>query len=48
MEKRTRRLIAGAILVVAVTMLVYGIYRGEVAIVLNKAVNVCLECIGLG
>ena len=48
MEKRTRRLIAGAILVVAVTMLVYGIYRGEVSIVLKKAVNVCLECIGLG
>ena len=48
MGKRTRRLIAGAILVVAVTMLVYGIYRGEVSIVLNKAVNVCLECIGLG
>lgn len=48
MENRTRRLIAGAILVVAVTMLVYGIYRGEVSIVLNKAVNVCLECIGLG
>lgn len=48
MENRTRRLIAGAILVVAVTMIVYGIYRGEVSIVLNKAVNVCLECIGLG
>ena len=48
MEKRTRRLIAGAILVVAVMMIIYGIYRGEVSIVLNKAVNVCLECIGLG
>ena len=48
MEKRTRRLIAEAILVVAFTMIVYGIYRGEVSIVLNKAVNVCLECIGLG
>ena len=48
MENRTRRLITGAILVVAVTMIVYGIYRGEVSIVLNKAVNVCLECIGLG
>lgn len=48
MEKRTRGLIAGAIVVVAVMMIVYGIYRGEVSIVLNKAVNVCLECIGLG
>lgn len=48
MEKRTRRLIAGVLLVVAVMMIVYGMYRGEVSIVLNKAVNVCLECIGLG
>ncbi len=48
MEKRTRRLIAGVLLVVAVMMIIYGMYRGEVSIVLNKAVNVCLECIGLG
>lgn len=48
MEKRTRGLIAGVLLVVAIMMIVYGIYRGEVSIVLNKAVNVCLECIGLG
>ena len=47
-QKITRRLIAGAILVVAVMMIIYGIYRGEVSIVLNQAVNVCLECIGLG
>ena len=47
-QKITRRLIAGVILVVAVVMILYGIYRGEVSIVLNKAVNVCLECIGLG
>jgi hypothetical protein len=25
-----------------------GIYRGEVAVVLQKAVRICLECIGLG
>ncbi len=47
-QKITRRLIAGAILVVAVVMILYGIYRGEISIVLNKAVNACLECIGLG
>jgi len=36
------------ILVATFGMLAYGIYRGEVAMVLNKAVNICLECIGLG
>ena len=47
-EEGTRRRIAGAILVAAVMMIIYGMYRGEVSIVLNKAINVCLECIGLG
>lgn len=32
----------------AVLFIIYGVYRGEVSVVLNKAVNICLECIGLG
>jgi hypothetical protein len=29
-------------------MIFYGISRGEGAVVLNKAINICLECIGIG
>ncbi len=29
-------------------LLTWGVLRGEVAVVLNKAVRICLECIGVG
>ena len=29
-------------------MMGFGIYRGEAAVVLEKAINICLECIGIG
>ncbi len=29
-------------------MMGFGFYRGEVAVVFKKAVNICLECIGIG
>lgn len=34
-------------LCVAAVMIIYGVSRGETAIIFNKAVNICLECIGL-
>lgn len=34
--------------VAACAFILYGTTRGEMEIVLNKAVNICLECIGLG
>ena len=31
-----------------VLMMVAGIHRGEMVVVLTKAVNICMECIGIG
>lgn len=43
-----RAIMRAAILVVAALSIVYGVGRGEVKVVMTKAVNICLECIGLG
>lgn len=31
-----------------ILMMAYGISRGEPAVVLAKAVKICLECVGIG
>ena len=40
--------VTGAVILVAIVLIIAGIYIGEPADVLQKAVNICLECIGVG
>lgn len=37
-----------ALFVIAVVFIAYGLLRREQLVVLKKAINICLECIGLG
>lgn len=48
LEGRRRVAAALAGIGTGLAMMLYGACRGEVSTVLNKAINICLECIGLG
>lgn len=49
MKKREIPVFVTYILIIAaVISCIFGIYRGETKTVFNKAVNICMECIGLG
>lgn len=43
-----RRRIQFGLLIVALMMIGYGAVRGEAAVVLNKAIKLCMECVGIG
>ena len=46
--KTARRVLPILLLALGAVFLVLGILRGEVAVVLSRAANICLECIGIG
>ncbi|MCR5688564.1 MAG: thioredoxin [Lachnospiraceae bacterium] len=47
--KRTVPIWVTVVLIIAsIACMAFGIYGGELDTVLTKAVNICMECIGLG
>ena len=43
-----RKIMQAALLVAGVSIMVLGLLRGEALEVLNKAIIICMECIGIG
>jgi len=45
---KSQVLIKYGILIMSISFIITGIYREEVRIIFKKAINICLECIGIG
>lgn len=48
MKDKKRNICSAVAAFVGIAMMAFGIYRGELAVVLTKAIKICLECIGIG
>jgi hypothetical protein len=36
------------LLLAGITLMLFGLFRGEAVLVLQKAITICLQCIGIG
>ena len=48
LKYKKRTLLQCTVLLISALMIAHGVSREELETVWNKAVNICLECIGLG
>lgn len=48
MADKRKSILRFILLVLFAALFVSGIFSGEVMVVLKKATNICLECIGIG
>lgn len=48
MTNKKKNWIAAGVLLLGAVFVTVGIYRGEMETVFLKAINICLECIGIG
>ena len=48
LSHRKKAAAQAVLLIGGIAMLCFGAWRGEAAVVLSKAIKLCLECVGIG
>lgn len=48
MKTRLIRIIPCLMLCAGISLILFGVWRGEAETVFEKAIRICLECVGIG